>query len=304
MEGWIKISRELPKHWIWCDAERLKWWLDLLLNASWEDTEMMHDGNKFTLKRGQLIAPVSLLSKRWGKSAPTVIRFLKLLEAEGMIYRQTLYRQTSVLTICNYASYQDNVDTQVDTLIDTQVDTLVYSNKEIKEILLKKDISKDISKKRETPLKTEENGESDMPLFAPEEIEVKDIPQEFVDRWNNAVKLNNGILPKVARLSDARREKILTRYEEFKECGNPIEVFDIIIQKCLASVFLTQQWKVQFDWLFKNDKNWVKVYEGNYDDNIQTNNTHGNGNDSDDRYAARRRTETKATSWQDYSEVF
>ena len=280
----------------------------MLLSASWKDCEMMHDGNKFTLKRGQLIAPVSLLANRWKKSAPTVIKFLKLLESEGMIYRQILYRQTSVLTICNYASYQDNsssqVNTLVDTIVDTQLNTLVYSNKEIKEILLKKDISKDISKKRETPLKTEENAESDMPLFAPEEIEVKDIPQEFVDRWNNAVKLNNGILPKVARLSDARREKILTRYEEFKECGNPIEVFDIIIQKCLASVFLTQQWKVQFDWIFQNDKNWVKVYEGNYDNNNQTNNTHGNGDDRDERYAARRRTETKATSWEDYSEVF
>lgn len=299
MEGWIKISRELPKHWIWCDAERLKWWLDLLLSASWEDIEMMHDGNKFTLKRGQMIAPVSLLAKRWGKSAPTVIKFLKLLETEGMIYRQTLYRQTSILTICNYASYQDSVD----TLVDTQIDTLVYSNKEIKEILLKKDISKDISKKRNYPLKTEENDELDLPLFSPGEIEEKDIPQEFVDRWNNAVKLHNGILPKVARLSDARKEKIMTRYEEFKECGNPIEVFGVIIEKCFASTFLTKQWKVQFDWLFQNDKNWIKVYEGNYDNN-PINTTQDNGNNSDDRYAARRRTETKATSWQDYSEVF
>ena len=24
-------------------------------------------------------------------------------------------------------------------------------------------------------------------------------------------------------------------------------------------------WKASFDWLFENDKNWVKVYEGNYD---------------------------------------
>ena len=184
MEGWIKISRELPKHWIWCDAERLKWWLDLLLRASWEDTEMMHDGNKFTLKRGQLIAPVSLLVKRWGRSAPTIIKFLKLLESEGMIYRQTLYRQTSILTICNYASYQDCVDTQVDTLVypqvNTQVDTLVYSNKEIKEILLKKDISKDISK--EKPSRFTPPSLSDIQAYVTEKNLSVD-PEQFMDYY-------------------------------------------------------------------------------------------------------------------------
>ena len=24
-------------------------------------------------------------------------------------------------------------------------------------------------------------------------------------------------------------------------------------------------WKASFDWVFENDKNWVKVWEGNYD---------------------------------------
>lgn len=171
---------------------------------------------------------------------------------------------------------------------------------------IKKKLSKDNSQKETETQKTgknEEISENEMEMFAPEEIETRNIPQEIVDRWNNAVKLHNGVLPKVARLSDARKEKILSRYEEFKECGNPIEVFGVIIEKCFASTFLTKQWKVQFDWLFQNDKNWIKVYEGNYDNN-PTNTTQDNGNNSDDRYAARRRTETKATSWEDYSEVF
>lgn len=137
MAGWIKISRDIVNHWLWQDAERLKWWFDLLLMAAWEDRQTMHDAHLFTLRRGQMVASVSYLSDRWGKSHPTIIRFLKMLEDEGMIYRQTLYRQTPIITICNYDKYQVAFDTQVDTLIytqiDGQVDTQVYTNKENKE---------------------------------------------------------------------------------------------------------------------------------------------------------------------------
>jgi len=137
MVGWIKISRDIVNHWLWQDAERLKWWFDLLFMAAWEDRQIMHDAHLFTLRRGQVVASVSYLSDRWGKSHPTIIRFLKMLEEEGMIYRQTLYRQTPIVTICNYDKYQVVFDTQVDTKVytqvDGQVDTKVYTNKESKE---------------------------------------------------------------------------------------------------------------------------------------------------------------------------
>jgi DNA-binding Lrp family transcriptional regulator len=57
------------------------------------------------LRRGQIIASISFLSERWGKSHPTIIKFLRLLEGEDMIKRSTIYRQTSILTICNYEKY-------------------------------------------------------------------------------------------------------------------------------------------------------------------------------------------------------
>ena len=126
MAGWIKISREIANHWLWQDAERLKWWLDLLFLAAWEDKQVLHDSHLFVLRRGQIIASVSYLSERWGKSNPTIIKFLKLLEGEDMIKRSTLYRQTSILTICNYEKYQCGEDislnTQIDTIVDKQDD--------------------------------------------------------------------------------------------------------------------------------------------------------------------------------------
>lgn len=126
MAGWIKISREIASHWLWQDADRLKWWLDLLFLAAWEDKQVLHDSHLFVLRRGQIIASISFLSERWGKSRPTIIKFLGLLEGEGMIKRSTVYRQTSILTICNYEKYQCNdgstLYTQIDSIVDRQND--------------------------------------------------------------------------------------------------------------------------------------------------------------------------------------
>lgn len=126
MAGWIKISREIASHWLWQDAERLKWWLDLLFLAAWEDKQVLHDSHLFVLRRGQIIASISFLSERWGKSHPTIIKFLRLLEGEDMIKRSTVYRQTSILTICNYEKYQCNdgstLYTQIDSIVERQND--------------------------------------------------------------------------------------------------------------------------------------------------------------------------------------
>lgn len=130
--GWIKINREIVNHWLWQDAERLKWWLDLLFLANWDDKKVLHDSHLFTLKRGQIIASVAFLCERWEKSNKTVIKYLQMLESEEMIKREVVHRQTPVITICNYELYQDNVQTQV----HTQVQTIVQTNKESKEYII------------------------------------------------------------------------------------------------------------------------------------------------------------------------
>ena len=56
MAGWIKINRKIIEHWLWQDAERLKWWLDLLFMASWEERKTTHDAHLITLQRGQMVA--------------------------------------------------------------------------------------------------------------------------------------------------------------------------------------------------------------------------------------------------------
>lgn len=70
-------------------------------------------------------------------------------------------------------------------------------------------------------------------------------------------------------ISQKRQEKVRARWKEFEDVGNPIDVCVELFDKMQASPFLKGEnqrgWKANFDWLFENSNNWVKVYEGRYD---------------------------------------
>ena len=61
------------------------------------------------------------------------------------------------------------------------------------------------------------------------------------------------------------------RIAEMGGAEKALEILKGIFQKMESSAFLKgdnkRGWKASFDWLFENDKNWVKVWEGNYDSN-------------------------------------
>lgn len=92
--------------------------------------------------------------------------------------------------------------------------------------------------------------------------------QDIVALWN---EICGCCLPKVKSINDNRRQKIKCRLDEFggdsKEdwLAHTKELFERVI----ASDFLcgnnNSDWTATFDWVFENSKNWVKVVEGNYD---------------------------------------
>lgn len=140
--GWIKISRGITEHWLWEDAERLKWWIDLLMLAAWENKKKLVQGRLVEIERGQAIISVRSLQERWAKrdkkgrvlskpSERTVINYLRLLEEDGMILRQNRQHQITMLTICNYERYQAHDNTCDNTSDNTSDNT--YDN-EIKNI--------------------------------------------------------------------------------------------------------------------------------------------------------------------------
>lgn len=110
MAGWIKIHRDIQQHWIAQDMEKFGWWIDLLLLASYEDNKTFMGNRIAEVKRGQLVASLRFLAERWKTSKDRVNAFLKLLVQEGMIHKES-DKNTTLVTICNYESYQDVQDT-------------------------------------------------------------------------------------------------------------------------------------------------------------------------------------------------
>lgn len=110
MSGWIKIHRDIQKHWIAQDMEKFGWWIDMLLLASYEDNKTFIGNSVAMVKRGQFVASLRFLAERWNTSKDRVNAFLKLLLQENMISRES-DKNTTLITICNYEGYQDISDT-------------------------------------------------------------------------------------------------------------------------------------------------------------------------------------------------
>ena len=257
VDGWIKLSRDITKHWIFQNTEYFKWWFELIAMAAWRDHKVMHDTHLITLKRGQTISSVATLSRLWGRSAPTIIRFLKLLENEGMITREVLYRQTPIITICNYATYQVQVDTQV----DTQVNTMLY-----------RDRRKEKKDKKEKMLSNDNMQKAEAKVDA-------EAVREFFNR-----EMFDKSIPKVRGKLKGQRLAFLTA--RVREYG--IDAVREVISKAAQSDFLNggggRGFIASFEWIFRPN-NFPKVLDGNFD-NRQT--TTSNGNQTDNQSAAQR----------------
>jgi len=73
-------------------------------------------------------------------------------------------------------------------------------------------------------------------------------------------------LPKVLKLSPSRKEKVKLRYQEM---GMNLNTLQTVFEKVESSAFCKGKnergWVATFDWIFDNDRNWLKIIEGKYD---------------------------------------
>ena len=129
MPGWIKIHRQIQNCLIWDDKpfNMASAWIDLLLLANHEDKETIFDKKPILVKRGQRITSVRELSARWGWGKDKTLRFLRLLESEKMIVKDSDSRRT-LLTIVNYGIYQD-CENENETVIRTLTGQSQATNK-------------------------------------------------------------------------------------------------------------------------------------------------------------------------------
>lgn len=103
--GWISLHRQIQSHWIWQDANKLKWWLDILLTVNNAPARVNLGNEIFECKRGESLISLQGWSVRWGVSKDTARNFIKLLEKDGMVTCVSIGKSTRI-TICKYDDYQ------------------------------------------------------------------------------------------------------------------------------------------------------------------------------------------------------
>lgn len=268
MSSWIKIFRELLQ-WEWFEkAEMVQLFIYLLLKASCEDKQWQG----ITVKRGQLITSNGSMRRDLKLSEQQIRTCIKRLISTGEITYQSTNRYV-VITICNYDKYQENksaanepINEQANTLpTDEQraINEQTTTSKEIKNIRSKEiSISEDIDTK-----KSRKAASPSASAEAQAEEPAEKIPfAEIKNLWNSTC---TGFARLVV-ISDNRRNKIRNRVAEMGGVEKALPIIKTIFEKAQASSFLKgdnkRGWKASFDWFFENDKNWVKVFEGNYDE--------------------------------------
>ena len=104
--GWIKIHREINKHWIWKNPYYLKWWLDLIILANYKPAKILINSKLVSIDQGMYHTSVEKLSERWSVDRKAVFRFLDLLAKDSMIAIKKSRQDGTTITLSNYAAYQ------------------------------------------------------------------------------------------------------------------------------------------------------------------------------------------------------
>lgn len=112
-KGWISLHRDIRDNWLYLEERkfsRYEAWIDLLLDANFEDRKLMIDGKLTTVKRGSKLTSLRKLSHQWNWSITKVDSFLKVLESDEMIELKKDTKKT-IITIVNYDKFQ-NIDVE------------------------------------------------------------------------------------------------------------------------------------------------------------------------------------------------
>ena len=111
-KGWIKLYRSIEDHWLW-QNETFNYqsaWIDLLMLVNHESRKINISNEIVEIRPGQRWTSIRLLAQRWRWSEKKVLNFLKLLQSDGMIYKESTSKGT-LLTIVNYESFQGQGNT-------------------------------------------------------------------------------------------------------------------------------------------------------------------------------------------------
>lgn len=110
------MRNDLHDEWFFKNPQYFMWWCDLMHLASWKSETVMVGSIPVSLNRGQLIASINDLVKRWDRSKDMIIKYIKVLETKGLIIKTTK-NNISIITILDY-DLEDDTDNHADYFAD------------------------------------------------------------------------------------------------------------------------------------------------------------------------------------------
>lgn len=294
---WIKLHESLAE-WEWFDHPyMLKLWIYLLIKANFSDVKW----HGIVVPRGSLVTSIESLSSALKLTVKQVRLGLQKLESSGNVASKTTNKYR-IISICNYDIYQCRDDEEGQAEGQTKGKQRANKGQQDKNIylspLIKENTSSKEEEKKKSPL-TAPLEEKQEPELSAEDHEAEKLaflrgikksddnllgfnlnPSEMgkksgketelrfadvVSIWNTTVTH----LPKLVKLSEERKAKVRVRWEEWSSIGDPMEIYRQICDRAQQSNFLrgdnNRGWVANFDWLISNGKNWLKILEGNYD---------------------------------------
>jgi hypothetical protein len=142
VSGFIVMARDATEHPLLRDGERFRAWFWMVAKACWKPSQFDVHGKIITLERGQFCCSIREMAEAWGWSKSAVDRFIQRLVDEDMVISTRAKTGTgsgttsgtarSIITICNYAKYQD-VPQQSGTAAEPQSGTAAGQQRDIKE---------------------------------------------------------------------------------------------------------------------------------------------------------------------------
>ena len=261
-QGWICIHRKIQECDIWLEEEPFDHrsaWIDLLLTANHREKNMIFDGHRITIERGQILTSVRKLSARWGWSKDTTLKFLRLLEELEMIHRESNARRT-LLTIENYGKYQDIQDTEKDTkqtLNRQSADSPQTLNRQSADTESPQTTNNN-NVNNDNNLNNENNVNNDDNISPRGDNPTMNDVREVVRLYN----LLCPSMPECQKISDRRVTAIKARLKKFT-LDDIENAFKIAEQSDFLSGRDGKWTNCNIDWLC-NENNMIKVLEGNY----------------------------------------
>ena len=263
-KGFIMIDRSILEDEMYFSEKftRMQALMDLCLLAAFKSRTFYIRGNKVELQPMQVAKSIRDLADRWQWGINKVRSFILELEKSGIIDTQ----KTSVIQIITIKKYVV-MNTQTDTQTDTPIIKNNNVNNENKEIVIEDKSSLSVSTDEQpTTTKKKSSGGDKVPkviIVGDKQI----VTTELLAYWNSAME--GRVIKQINRITEKRAKFIKIRLSNF----TPEEIFKAI-DKAAISDFLNGRignrgWTADFDWMFGNESNFIKVLEGRYD-NVAT----------------------------------